>query len=176
MIRRSKRSQNPAHISALSIYGFPLRIGIWFWYRKMNQAELDVGGHCHKSIWDNLAEQYNEITGMSDCIHGDTAYWMSFKPRMCFIIWWAWKARCGSFCATHQPRINTKSLTNWFLATMHARFKDRVGECLPVVLPQHDHSNRSWEFRVSNEGRVEYWCLRKHLYPVLFRVRHLSHQ
>ena len=30
----------------------------------MNQTELDVGGYCHKSIWDNMADQYNNNTGL----------------------------------------------------------------------------------------------------------------
>jgi hypothetical protein len=47
--------------------------------KKMNRAELDVGGYCHKSIWDNLAEQYNNNTdipteNISDGNNGDNLY------------------------------------------------------------------------------------------------------
>ena len=42
--------------------------------KKMNKAELDVGGYHHKAIWDNLAAQYNKNTGVADCVHGDNAY------------------------------------------------------------------------------------------------------
>ena len=45
----------------------------------MNRAELDVGGYCHKSIWDNPAEQYNNNTcipadSISDGNNGDISY------------------------------------------------------------------------------------------------------
>jgi hypothetical protein len=33
--------------------------------KKMNRAELDVGGYCHKSIWDSLADQHNKNMGVS---------------------------------------------------------------------------------------------------------------
>ena len=32
----------------------------------MNQTEFDVGGYHHKAIWDNLAEQFNKNTGVSE--------------------------------------------------------------------------------------------------------------
>ena len=34
--------------------------------KKMNRAELDVGGYCHKPIWENFADQYNNNTGAED--------------------------------------------------------------------------------------------------------------
>ena len=45
----------------------------------MNQAELDVGGYCHKSIWDNMADQYNNNAGKPaadafDGNKGDNSY------------------------------------------------------------------------------------------------------
>ena len=45
----------------------------------MNRAELDVGGHRHKPIWDNLAEQYNNNTDVPADISiqnnkGDNSY------------------------------------------------------------------------------------------------------
>ena len=47
--------------------------------KKMNRAELDVGGYRHKSIWDNMADQYNNNTGIpavnaSDGNKGDNSY------------------------------------------------------------------------------------------------------
>ena len=45
----------------------------------MNRAELDVGDYRHKSIWDKMADQYNNNTGIhaanaSDGNKGDNSY------------------------------------------------------------------------------------------------------
>jgi hypothetical protein len=47
--------------------------------KKMNRAELDVGCHRHKPIWDNLADQYNNNAGILveiiiDGNNGDNSY------------------------------------------------------------------------------------------------------
>ncbi len=102
----------------------------------MNQAELDVGGYCHKSIWDNMADQYNINTGIPaaeafDGNKGDNFYLDIIQtPHMLyklenpedfdlldghdiaqFIRW-----------ITHQHYVIHKSVSG-----DHARFDDRVG-------------------------------------------------
>jgi hypothetical protein len=39
----------------------------------MNRAELDVKGYCHKSTWDNFADQFNNNTGVSSREEGQNA-------------------------------------------------------------------------------------------------------
>jgi hypothetical protein len=104
--------------------------------KKMNRAELDVGGYRHKSIWDNMADQYNNNTGIpaadaSDGNKGDNSYLDVIQtPHMLyelenpedfdrldgrdvaqFIRW-----------ITHQYYVIHKSVSG-----DHARFEDRVG-------------------------------------------------
>ena len=106
--------------------------------KKMNRAELDIGGYRHKSIWDNLAEQYNNNTGIpdfSECGDGDNkdnAYLdviqtphflydlenpedfdrLEGRDVAQFVRW-----------ITHQYYVIHKSVSG-----DHARFEDRVGE------------------------------------------------
>ena len=39
----------------------------------MNRADFDVGGFCHKSIWDNFPDQINNTTGVSTGEEGQNA-------------------------------------------------------------------------------------------------------
>ena len=103
--------------------------------KKMNRAELDVGGYRHKSIWDNLADQYNKNTGVSsseqqdgednsylDVIQSPHPLYCSENPEdfdqldgqdlSQFIRW-----------ITNQYYVVHKSVSG-----DHARFEDRVGE------------------------------------------------
>jgi hypothetical protein len=103
--------------------------------KKMNRAELDVGGYRHKSIWDNLADQYNKNTGLStgeqqdgddnsylDVIQAPHPLYGSENPEdfdqldgqdlAQFIRW-----------ITNQYYVVHKSVSG-----DHARFEDRVGE------------------------------------------------
>ena len=105
--------------------------------KKMNRAELDVGGYRHKSIWDNLADQYNKNTGVStgddaadagkdnsylDLIQVPHSLYGSENPEdfdhldgqdlAQFIRW-----------ITNQYYVVHKSVSG-----DHARFEDRVGE------------------------------------------------
>jgi hypothetical protein len=106
--------------------------------KKMNRAELDIGGYRHKSIWDNLAEQYNNNTGIADFAEcdgddkNDNSYLDVIQtPHMLydlenpedfdrlegrdvaqFVRW-----------ITHQYYVVHKSVSG-----DHARFEDRVGE------------------------------------------------
>ncbi|KAI2498389.1 hypothetical protein MHU86_16086 [Fragilaria crotonensis] len=98
----------------------------------MNRAELDVGGYRHKSIWDNLAEQYNKNTGMADCINGDNAYLDVIQtPHMLYDLenpedFDNLEGRdVAQFVRyiTHQYYVTYKSVSG-----DHARFEDRVGE------------------------------------------------
>jgi len=100
--------------------------------KKMNRAELDVGGYRHKTIWDNLAEQYNKNTGMSNCIHGDNAYLDVIQtPHMLYDLenpedFDELEGRdIAQFVRyiTHQYYVTYKSVSG-----NHARFEDRVGE------------------------------------------------
>ena len=102
----------------------------------MNRAELDVGGYCHKSIWDNFSDQYNKNTGASTGEEGQNAEDNSYldviqAPHLLyrgenpedfdqldgqdlaqFIRW-----------ITNQYYVVHKSVSG-----DHARFEDRVGE------------------------------------------------
>jgi len=103
--------------------------------KKMNRAELDVGGYRHKSIWDNLADQYNKNTGILtgvlqdgednsylDVIQAPHPLYGSENPEdfdqldgqdlAQFIRW-----------ITNQYYVVHKSVSG-----DHARFEDRVGE------------------------------------------------
>ncbi len=109
--------------------------------KKMNRAELDVGGYRHKSIWDNMADQYNN-TGIpavnaSDGNKGDISYLDVIQtPHMLyelenpedfdrldgldvaqFIRW-----------ITHQYYVIHKSVSG-----DHPRFEDRVGSKLYLL-------------------------------------------
>jgi hypothetical protein len=104
--------------------------------KKMNRAELDVGGYRHKSIWDNLADQYNNNTGVTadpsiGNNKGDNSYLdviqtshmlydlenpedfdtLEGRDVAQFIRW-----------ITHQYYVIHKSVSG-----DHARFEDRVG-------------------------------------------------
>jgi hypothetical protein len=101
--------------------------------KKMNRSELDVGGYRHKTIWDNLAEQYNTNTDVPeggdaeenaylDVIQSPHPLYNSESPKdfdqlagedvAQFIRW-----------ITHQYYVVYKSVSG-----DHARFEDRVGE------------------------------------------------
>jgi hypothetical protein len=99
----------------------------------MNRAESDVGGYRHKSIWDNLAEQYNKNAGMlADYIHRDNAYLDVIQtPHYLYDLknpedFDALEGRdVAQFVryTTHQYYVTYKSVSG-----DHASFEDRVGE------------------------------------------------
>ena len=100
--------------------------------KKMNKAELDVGGYRHKAIWDNLAAQYNKNTGMAAWVHGDNAYLDVIQtPHMLYDLenpedFDNLEGRdVAQFVRyiTHQYYVTYKSVSG-----DHARFEDRVGE------------------------------------------------
>jgi hypothetical protein len=102
----------------------------------MNRAELDVGGYCHKSIWDSFADQFNKNAGASTGEEGQNAEDNSYldvikAPHILYrgenpedfdqldgqdlaqsILW-----------ITNQYYVVHKSVSG-----DHARFEDRVGE------------------------------------------------
>ncbi|KAI2508592.1 SAD/SRA domain [Fragilaria crotonensis] len=102
----------------------------------MNRAELDVGGYRHKSIWDNMADQYNNNTGkpaagVSDGNKGDNSYLDVIQtPHMLYELENPEDFDCldGRDVAqfirwiTHQYYVTHKSVSG-----DHARFEDRVG-------------------------------------------------
>jgi hypothetical protein len=100
--------------------------------KKMNRAELDVGGYRHKPIWDNLAAQYNKNTGIADCIHGDNAYLDVIQtphvlydlenPEDIDNLEGRDEAQFVRYI-THQYYVSYRSVSG-----VHARFEDRVGE------------------------------------------------
>ncbi len=103
--------------------------------KKMNRAELDVGGCHHKSIWKNMADQYNNNTGIpavnaSDGNKGDNSYLDVIQtPHMLYELenpedFDLLDRNVAQFIRwiTHQYYIIHKSVSG-----DHARFEDRVG-------------------------------------------------
>ncbi|KAI2507535.1 hypothetical protein MHU86_6923 [Fragilaria crotonensis] len=152
--------------------------------KKMNRAELDVGRYRHKSIWDNLAEQYNKNTGMADCINGDNAYLDVIQtPHMLYDLenpedFDNLEGRdVAQFVRyiTHQYYVTYKSVSG-----DHARFEDRVGE-KSYLLYFHNMITatgaENLESLMKAELNVNF--LRNHQYPAFMQMMRqllLSHQ
>jgi hypothetical protein len=102
----------------------------------MNRAELDVSDYRHKSIWDKMADQYNNNTGIhaantSDGNKGDNSYLdviqtphMLYKLKNLEDFDFLDGRNVAQFIRwiTHQYYAIHKSVSG-----DHARFDDRIG-------------------------------------------------
>ena len=134
LVRPKAVTKTGSYFCAISLWFSPQnRHLVLLTGKKMNRSELDVGGYRHKTIWDNLAEQYNTNTGVPeggdaeenaylDVIQSPHPLYNSESPKdfdqlagedvAQFIRW-----------ITHQYYVVYKSVSG-----DHARFEDRVGE------------------------------------------------
>ncbi len=104
--------------------------------KKLNRAELDVGGYCHKSICENIADQYNNNTGMpaantSDGNKGDNFYLDVIQtPHMLYEVE---NPEDFDRLDGHDVAQFIRWITNQYyvihksVSGDHARFEDRVG-------------------------------------------------